>query len=62
MGKTNIKKDLAEIDTILTAIIDNLKLGDFASGIAYANMNNALAKAISGVRIAFFESYEMYDF
>lgn len=62
MEKTNIKKDLVEIDTKLTAIIDNLKLGDFANDIAYEDMNNALAKAISGVRLAISASDEMYDF
>ena len=62
MAKTNIKKTLDEIDTKLTAIIDNLKWKDFASDIAYADMNNALVQALSGVRLAISASDEMFDF
>ena len=62
MEKTNIKKTLAEIDTKLTAIIDNLNINEFTSEFAYSDMTNALAKAISGVRLAISASDEMIDF
>lgn len=62
MEKTNIKKTLAEVDTKLSAIIDNLNINAFTSDFAYSDMNNALAKAISGVRLAISASDEMFDF
>lgn len=46
----------------LTAIIDYLNINAFTSEFAYSDMNNALAKAISGIRLAISASDEMYDF
>ena len=52
MDKSTIKKSLAEIDAKLVDMIDNLDFGEFASDIEYSDMNNALAKALNGVRDA----------
>lgn len=52
MNKNTIGKILAEIDAKLVDMIDNLEFGEFASDIEYSDMNNALAKALNGVRDA----------